>query len=177
MHCDQPHSLLTSVRLPRKMPTKLRANNVTLRWTGARRTLLEHVLRTADSRIAVVVNDMARLNVDAMSVVLSLCARVMGGRRCCCWWTCRLASKMTTHAKGGDGGVVRLENGCICCSLGRARPLITNRPYMFSACAFACLRTHACARMQVPEVFSALCEVHRIHLFFCLAALGGGHAA
>ena len=61
------------------MPTKLRANNVTLRWTGARRTLLEHVLRTADSRIAVVVNDMARLNVDAMSVVLSLCARVMGG--------------------------------------------------------------------------------------------------
>ena len=51
---------------------------------------------------------------------------------------------MTTHAKGGDGGVVRLENGCICCSLGRARPLTTNRPYMFAACAFAVLPAHAC---------------------------------
>ena len=51
-----PPSTLQRVATPCTMVARTRA------------TLLEHVLRTANSRIAVVVNDMARLNVDAMCV-------------------------------------------------------------------------------------------------------------
>ena len=55
-------------------------------------TLLSHILSNTESKVAVVVNDMASVNVDA-----------------------KIVKKKTTSDDGAT--VVELANGCICCNL------------------------------------------------------------
>ncbi|MEM8704816.1 MAG: CobW family GTP-binding protein [Actinomycetota bacterium] len=60
-------------------------------WLGAgKTTLLNRVLSTTTERLAVVVNDVGEINVDADLV----------------------------RANAGDDDVVELTNGCVCCSIG-----------------------------------------------------------
>lgn len=58
-------------------------------WLGAgKTTLLNRILATADERIAVIVNDIGEINVDASLIA------------------------------GAEGEIVELTNGCVCCSIG-----------------------------------------------------------
>lgn len=60
-------------------------------WLGAgKTTLLNRLLASADERIAVIVNDVGEINIDADLV----------------------------RTAAGDDGVVELANGCVCCSIG-----------------------------------------------------------
>eukprot|EP01012_Entosiphon_sulcatum_P048786 TRINITY_DN67319_c0_g1_i1.p1 TRINITY_DN67319_c0_g1~~TRINITY_DN67319_c0_g1_i1.p1 ORF type:complete len:397 (-),score=47.67 TRINITY_DN67319_c0_g1_i1:7-1173(-) len=59
-------------------------------WLGSgKTTLLLHILRTAETKLAVIVNDLASINVDDATI---------------------RAARVTEH-------VVELSNGCICCTL------------------------------------------------------------
>ena len=78
----------------RRLPTTLVTG-----WLGSgKTTVMRHVLANRqDLKVACAVNDFAELNIDA-----ELVARETSG----------------TSASGGDGNVVELTNGCLCCTLG-----------------------------------------------------------
>ena len=78
----------------RRLPTTLVTG-----WLGSgKTTVMRHVLANRqDLKVACAVNDFAELNIDA-----ELVARETRG----------------TSTSGGDGNVVELTNGCLCCTLG-----------------------------------------------------------